>query len=165
MQAQNETREKVLALLFDAELSFKEDVDPVVSAQDMEGVLIGSGDGSVTGEKVNGTIRWSFYTGNCAYVFVQAGIEPPPGQHLCTTNPGGVIETDNGAEIWFNARGYGLRGADASQPHIWRLTMAIEFKTVDERYQGMNTTLGVLVSEFDESVGRAHWWIYAPSDQ
>ena len=86
-------------------------------------------------------------------------------QHLCTANPGGVIETDDGAEIWFNAKGYGLRGADASHPHMWRLTMGIQFKTADERYQWMNTTLGVLVSEFDESVGRAHWWIYAPSDQ
>ena len=37
--------------------------------------------------------------------------------------------------------------------------------TADERYQWMNTALGVLVSEFDESVGRAHWWIYAPPDQ
>lgn len=104
IEATTDTRERVLDLLFAAEVFYRDDVEPVVSADDMEGDLIGSGDGRVTGEKVNGAIRWSFYTGNCAYVFVQAGLEPPPGQHLCATNPGGVIETDDGAEIWFNAK-------------------------------------------------------------
>lgn len=57
---------------------------------------MGNGDGKVIGEQVTGTIRWSMYSGNCAYVFVQAGVEPPPGQHLCTVNRGGVIETEDG---------------------------------------------------------------------
>jgi hypothetical protein len=102
------------------------------------------------------------YSGNCAYVFVQAGVEPPPGQHLCTVNPDGVIETDDGAQIWFDAKGYGLREFNETQPHMWNLSMAIQFKTSDERYQSLNTTLGVLISEFDEAVGRALWRVYIP---
>ncbi len=82
------------------------------------------------------------YAGNCAYVFVRAGVEPPPGQHLCTVNPAGVIATDDGAQIWFDAKGYSLRGADLSQPHRWVLTMA--------------------VSEFDEHAGRALWHAFVP---
>jgi hypothetical protein len=97
------------------------------------------------------------YAGNCAYVFVRAGLEPPPGQHLCTVHPAGIIETSDGAQVWFDARGYGLRGADQGQPHLWGLTMAIQFTTTDPRYQWLNTTLGVVVSEFDERAGCALW--------
>ena len=95
------------------------------------------------------------YAGNCAYVFVRAGLEPS-GQQLCTTHPAGIIETSDGAQVWFDARGYGLRGTDQGQPHRWRLTMAVQFTTTDRRYQWLNTTLGVVVSEFDERAGRAY---------
>ena len=151
-----------LERLFVAELQYNSDSQPVVSSEDREGVLVGNGDGTVSGEKIQGTIRWSFYSGNCAYVFVQAGIEPPPGQHLCTTHPGGVIETEDGAQIWFDAKGFGLRGYDETQPHLWRLTMWVQFSTDDERYQWLNTTLGLLMSDFDESANRGIWRVYVP---
>jgi hypothetical protein len=151
-----------LVHFFDADLQYRSDIEPVVHAEGREGALIGNGDGKLIGEQVTGSVRWSMYSGNCAYVFVQAGVEPPPGQHLCTVNPGGVIETDDGAQIWFDAKGYGLRGYDETQPHLWNLTMAIQFKTLDERYQNLNTTLGVLTSEFDEKAGRALWRVYIP---
>ena len=96
------------------------------------------------------------------YVFVRAGLEPPPGQHLCTIHPAGIIETSDGAQVWFDARGYGLRGADQGQPHLWRLTMAIQFTTTDRRYQWLNTTLGVAVSELDKRAGRALWRAFIP---
>jgi len=92
----------------------------------------------------------------------RAGLEPPPGQHLCTVHPAGVIETSDGAQIWFDARGYGLRGAEQGRPHLWRLTMAMQFTTTDQRYQWMNTALGVVVSEFDERAGRARWQAFLP---
>ncbi len=151
-----------LERLFVAELQYNSDPEPVVSPEGREGVLVGNGDGTVSGQKIQGTIRWSFYSGNCAYVFVQAGIEPPPGQHLCTTHPGGVIETDDGAQIWFDAKGFGLRGYDETQPHLWRLTMGVQFSTDDERYQWLNTTLGLLMSDFDESANHGIWRVYIP---
>jgi len=151
-----------LERLFVAELQYNSDPEPVVSSEGREGVLVGNGDGTVSGENIQGTIRWSFYSGNCAYVFVQAGIEPPPGQHLCTTHPGGVIETEDGAQIWFDAKGFGLRGYDETQPHLWRLTMGVQFSTDDERYQWLNTTLGLLMSDFDESANRGIWRVYVP---
>lgn len=128
-----------------------------MSAETREGELVGSGDGRVSGAALNGTIRWSMYAGDCAYVFVRAGLEPPPGQHPCTVHPAGVIDADDGAEIWFDARGYGLRGADQSQPHLWKLTMAVQFTATDRQYHWLNAALGVLVSEFDERAGRAFW--------
>src|SRR5258708_21680684 len=147
----------LLTPLFEARFQYESDMEVVVSAETREGELVGSGDGTVTGALLSGTVRWSTYAGNCAYVYVLAGLEPPLGQHLCTVHPAGVIETPDGAQVWFDARGYGLRGADQGQPHLWGLTMAIQFTTTDPRYQWLNTTLGIVVSEFDERAGRARW--------
>ncbi len=146
--------------LFDAELQYNPDVGVVVAADDREGDLIGNGDGRVVGRRFNGTIRWSFYAADCAYLLVKAGVNPGLGQHLCRTNPGGVIETDDGAVIRFDARGYGLRGYDPSQPHRWRLTAALQFATADRRYLWLNTTLGIWEGEFDEIGGRARYRAY-----
>ncbi len=152
----------MLTPLFEAQLQYRSDMEAMVSAETQEGELVGSGDGRVSGDLLSGKARWSMYAGNCAYVFVRAGILPPPGQHLCTVHPAGVIETSDGAEVWFDAKGYGLRGADQSCPHLWALTMAVQFTTTDGRYQWLNTTLGVVVSEFDERAGRALWHAFVP---
>src|SRR5712691_8255515 len=89
----------LLTPLFEARLQLQSDMEVVVSAETQEGELIGSGDGTVTGDLLSGTVRLSMYAGNCAYVFVRAGLAPPPGQNLCTVHPGGVIETSDGAEV------------------------------------------------------------------
>ncbi|SRR5713226_8537527 len=146
--------------LFEAELRYNSDVGVVVDADDREGDLIGSGDGRVVGRRINGKIRWSFYAADCAYLLTKAGIDPGPGQHLCRTNPGGVIETDDGALIRFDAKGYGIRGYDASTPHRWRLTVALQFATINRWYLWLNATLGIWEGEFDETVGRAHYRAY-----
>ena len=148
--------------LFEARLQYQSYMEAVVSAETREGELVGSGDGRVSGDVLSGNARWSMYAGNCAYVFVRAGILPPPGQHLCTVHPAGVIATDDGAEIWFDAKGYGLRGADQGQPHLWVLTMAVQFTTTNQRYQWLNSTLGVAVSEFDERAGSGLWHVFVP---
>ena len=150
---QREGETSLLTPLFEARLQYQSDMAVVVSAETQESELVGSGDGHVLGDRLSGQARWSMYAGNCAYVFVRAGLEPPAGQHLCTVHPAGVIETDDGAQIWFDARGYGLRGADLSHPQMWVVTMAVQFTTTDQRYQWLNTTLRVLVSEFDERSG------------
>jgi uncharacterized protein DUF3237 len=147
--------------LFTAELQYNPAAGVVVDTADREGDFIGNGDGRVVGRRINGTIRWSFYAADCAYLLVKAGVNPGPGQHLCRTNPGGVIETTDGAVIRFDAKGYGLRGYDPSQPHRWRLTAALQFATTDRRYLWLNTTLGVWEGEFDETGNRGHYRAYA----
>lgn len=91
--------------LFEAELSYNSQETVVIPADDREGELIGSGGGRVTGSRITGTIRWSFYAVDCAYLLVKAGVNPGPGQYLCRANPGGVIETDDGTVIRFDAKG------------------------------------------------------------
>ncbi len=161
MNATFQARARRLEQLFEAELRYQPGMEVVVPAEGREGELLGSGDGTIIGEKLRGRIRWSMFTADCVYPLVQAGVTPPPGQHLCTTNPGGVIETDDGAQIWFDAKGYGLRGYDAARPHLWHLTMALQFSTTDERYHWLNTTLGVWEGEFDENTAQAHYRAYA----
>ena len=102
-----------------------------------------------------------FYAGDCAYLLVRAGLEPSPDQHLCTVSPGGIIETEDGAVIRFDARGYGLRGWDKTRPHLWSLTMGLQFATTDERYLWLNDLLATWVGEFDERVGRARYQAFA----
>lgn len=147
--------------LFDAQLQYQEGLEALVPADEREGVLIGSGDGTVSGPRFAGTIRWSMYSEDCAYLLVKAGLEPPPGSHLCTVNPAGVIETYHGAEIWFDAKGFGLRGYDPSSPHIWQLTMGLRFETQDDRYLWLNTTLAMWQGRFDERAGQAAYQAYA----
>ncbi len=62
----------------------------------------------------------------------------------------------------FDAKGYGLRGADQGHPHLWVVTMGVQFTTTDRRYQWLNTTLGVVVSAFDERAGHALWQAFVP---
>ena len=147
--------ESKLEQLFVAKLQYNDQVDVKIPMEGRTGDFIGRGDGIVKGEKINGTITWAYYAENCAYLWTKKGQEPPPDLHLCKNNPGGFIKTSDGAEIRFDARGYGFRGADASRPHIWQLTCALQFYTEDQRYAWLNTALGVWEGEFDEIAGRA----------
>jgi hypothetical protein len=151
--------------LFDATLRYTSEspADAVIPPEGREGVYVGSGDGTVTGPRLSGRIRWSFYSAACMYLIARAGGEVPPGQHLCYANPGGFIETNDGVRIRFDAKGYGLRGFDASTPHRWRLTMALQFSTKDTRYAWLNTSLGIWEGEFDERTKTATYRAYLPA--
>ncbi len=54
----------------------------------------------------------------------------PEGLHLCTINPTGFIETQDGARIRFDGRGYGIRSSEKYQTNL-----ALVFGTEDVRYQ------------------------------
>lgn len=147
--------------LFNAQLQYQEGLEALIPAEEREGAVIGSGDGMVSGPRMAGTIRWSMYSEDCAYLLVKDGIEPPPGSHLCTVNPAGIIETEDGAEIWFDARGFGLRGYNPDLPHMWQLTMGLRFETQDARYLWLNLTLAMWQGEFDERAGKAAYQAFA----
>ncbi len=85
--------------LFEARLQYRPDMEVVVSAETREGELVGSGDGRVSGDVLSGNARWSMYASNCAYVFVRAGILPPP-VHLCYNNDTGCVVVGVGWLPW-----------------------------------------------------------------
>jgi hypothetical protein len=145
-----------LTPFFKAELIYDSDVDVSIPTKGRIGEYIGSGKGTLKGE-LNGDIHWQFFAENCAYLWVKEGETPPENQHLCKTNPGGIIKTKDGAEIQFDAKGYGFRGYDISQPHLWKLTAALQFHTEDKRYLWLNTVLGVWEGTFNEKEGKAKY--------
>lgn len=145
--------------LFRAVLEYKSasEHDAVIGADGHEGAYIGSGDGTVTGNRLRGTVRWSLWSGNCAYPLVRKGGAIPDGLHLCTMNPTGFIETPDGARIRFDGRGYGLRS-----PEKYRTSLTLVFGTEDVRYSWLNRIPAVMEGDFDEKAGRATWNVYVP---
>lgn len=143
--------------IFDAALQYtsQEERDAVVKPAGHDGALIGSGIGTVAGARLRGRIRWSLWSGSCVYPAVRAGEKVPPGLHLCTMSPSGFIETDDGATIRFDGRGYGLRSRDA-----YRVSLALAFGTDDPRYAWLLPLLGSVDGTFDEKAGRADWKVY-----
>jgi hypothetical protein len=151
-----------LERLFDAEMAYRPGTQEMVPAEGREGVLIGSGDGVVKGEKIHGRIHWSFYSADCLYPAIRAGAQVPADLHICRVNPGGVIETDDGAQIWFDAKGFGLRGYDPVEPGRYLLTMSLRFRTEDRRYTWLNSVLGLWEGRFNERTGSANYAAYLP---
>lgn len=88
---------------------------------------------------------------------IRRGAAVPDGLNLCTLNPGGYIESDDGARIAFDGKGYGLRSPDR-----YRVSMTMAFRTEDARYGWLNRVLGVMTGDFDEKTGRADWRVYVP---
>jgi len=148
-----------LTLLFSAVLEFTSDspADAVVAANGRDGVYIGSGDGTVAGDGLRGTISWSLYAGNCLYPLIRSGQPVPDDLHLCTLNPGGFIETEDGARIRFDGRGYGLRSPDR-----YRVSATFAFGTEAARYGWLTKVLAVMEGDFDEKAGRAIWQVHVP---
>jgi hypothetical protein len=148
-----------LAHLFSARLEFTSDSpsDAIVPAGGRDGAYIGSGHGMATGDRVGGTIVWSLYAGDCLYPRIRKGEAVPDELHLCTLNPGGFIETQDGARICFDGRGYGLRSA------AWyRLSATLTFATDAVEYQWLTEVLAVMEGDFDAKAGRATWRVYVP---
>ncbi len=146
--------------LFSAELHPLSDseADAVVPAEGREGAYIGTSRGTVRGERLKGTIRASFYSANCLYPLIRKGQKVPADLHLCTVNPGGVIETEDGARIRFDGKGYGLRS-----PERYRVSMTMAFGTEDARYGWLTKVLGVMEGELEEKTGRSTWDVYVPA--
>ena len=140
--------------LFDAKLHYRHDLEPVVPSDGREGELIGSGDGIARGETLTGQLRWSMFAADCPYR-PDGGARSLDHDHLCTTNPAFVLETDDGATIWFDAKGFGLRRATV-EPR-WVLTAALRFHTDDPHYAWLNRTFGVWEGVFDEDTGNARY--------
>lgn len=149
-----------LELLLKAVLQFTSEAaeDAIVPPEDREGVYLGSGDGTATGERLRGTIRWSAWAGNCLYPLIRKGQPVTDELHLCTFNPTGFIETSDGARIRFEGRGYGLRSKER-----YRISVTLAFGTDDARYVWLTKVLGVTEGLFDEKAGRATWDVYVPA--
>jgi hypothetical protein len=149
-----------LVHLFRGVLQYKSQAEEeaIVPSDGREGAYIGSGDGTVKGDQLSGTVRWSLWAGNCVYPLLRSGQNISDGLHLCTMNPVGFIETTDRARVRFDGRGYGLR-----TPARYSTSLTLVFGTEDTRYSWLTRVLGVMEGEFDEKAGRATWDVYIPA--
>jgi hypothetical protein len=108
----------MLAHLFDAELVYRSQMEPLT--REGEGELIGSGDGTVVGDAITGTLAWTLFE--------------QPGTLSCAMNPIAVIETDDGAAILWHLTGYGW-------PSEGRVVATIKHRSDHERYEWLNHVL------------------------
>jgi Protein of unknown function (DUF3237) len=136
----------MLAHLFDAELVYRSDMEPLTS--EGEGELIGSGDGTVVGETIAGALAWTLFE--------------RPGSLVCAMNPVAVIETDDGARVRLEARGFARRSDEASP--IWAVAATLRFESDHERYRWLDNALGVWEGEFDADAHRARYQAYVLED-
>src|SRR5258708_20982288 len=152
--------ENRLESLFKADLQYRSESQSgaVVDAEGRDGVYFGSGDGTATGDRLRGTVRWSLWSGDCLYPLVRSGQSVPEGLHLCTVNPAGFIETPDAARIRFDGRGYGLRSSEKYQTNL-----TLIFSTEDVRYEWFTKVVSVIDGDFDEKTGRTTWNVYVPA--
>ena len=125
--------------LFDAELEYRPGMAPL--AEHGEGQLIGSGDGSVRGQRVRGTLRWTLFE--------------LPGELVCAMNPTLALHAEDGASIRIEARGYGHRASRTDQ--LWRVAATLLFSADEEGYAWLDGALGVWEGEFDAAQASARY--------
>jgi hypothetical protein len=127
--------------LFDAELHYRPDLAPLVPTSEREGELTGSGDGAVNGGRLAGSLRWTLFE--------------VPGELACAMAPVAEIETEDGARVRFEARGYGRRATRENR--VWKVAATLRFETADERYAWLDGALGVWEGEFDADAHQARY--------
>jgi hypothetical protein len=136
---------KRLEHMFEVELQFRQEIARVTVSDGKGGEYIGSGDGTVKGPKIHGTVRWDLFE--------------EQEEALCRSNLAGVIETNDGAQIQFDSRGFFIK-PDKSNPNKWITSASVYLHTADQRYEWLNTRLAVWVGEFDMETLRHHYQAY-----
>src|SRR5215471_16549513 len=137
-----------LELLFSLELHYQGPIE-LAPIGDKVGQLVGGGDGTLTGPRVRGTVRWSNY-------------ETTGEDLVCALQVPGVIQTDDGAVIQFEGRELAMPLSDESTQ--WRVAGVLRFKTGDSRYGWLNGTFALTSGTFDYDAGLAHWTAFVPKE-
>ncbi len=128
--------------LFDAELQYQPGMEPLTN--EGEGALVGSGDGTVAGPVLVGALRWTLFE--------------QPGELVCAMSPTLRIETNDGAEIRADGRGFAAR--TRPEESQWRVAATLRFHTDDARYAWLDGILGLWEGEFDAEAHKARCRAY-----
>ena len=148
IQGNVEPRANELELLFTLELHYQGPIE-LAPMGDKVGTLVGGGDGTLTGPRVRGTVRWSNY-------------ETTGEDQVCALQVPGIIQTHDGAEIGFEGRELAMPLSEGSQQ--WRVAGVLRFKTDDRRYVWLNDTFALTSGTFDYEAGMARWTAFVPKE-
>lgn len=129
--------------LFDVDLRYH-DSTAAMARPDGAGNLIGSGTGQIHGPQLHG---------NCG-----GPISSTRGPTVAQLTLVGEIETEDGATIGFDSRGFAVAPATGT---AWKITAAVGFVVEDPRYQWLQAIQAVWAGKFDESNATARYRAFA----
>lgn len=115
-------------------------VGPLAGAEGAEWMYWATGEGSVRGEEINGTLRAANHPRH-----------RPDGVNLPDVN--GVITTDRDETVYFEMKGFAVPAGDGNREVVASFT----FRTAAERLARLNTTLAVAggsIAEGKDGTGR-----------
>ena len=110
------------------------------------GQFLAGGEGKISGDLVQGSIRWDLY---CDH--------NNPAD--CGNTIAGVIDTDDGAVVNFEMLGY-ADIVDPSQPHLWTMGFTSKFPTDDGRYGSLDGVLAHWTGQFNMATYRHHYEVF-----
>ena len=137
-------------LLFEATLKPErgnwDDGQPDASPDGRVGAYLASGTGTAEGPKLHGTVSWDLF-------------EDQEHESIHPADMIGLIETNDGAEIAFDTIGvYQAKDGDKMK---WRQSAAARFRTTDEQYAWLNTTLALWNGTFDYETSTGQFQVWA----
>jgi hypothetical protein len=138
-----------LQLEFTLELNYKKGKPQVLADPGRVGEYLGSGEGSIKGDRVNGQVQWDLFE----------KVE----EVVCESNLRGLIETADGAAIQFDTLGFFRRPSQEGDT-IWLNVSAVTFHTDDPRYDWLNEVTGSWQGTFDMASYEHRYQIFIPGD-
>lgn len=111
---------------------------------DVEGSGFGEGQGTVTGDRMNGTVRW---------------VNHPRRREddVWCPNITGRITTDDGGDVLYRMRGYSVVRDDGDGRDI---TASVRFTTGEAAHAWLNTVVGIVEGRIAADARRIHMRVY-----
>lgn len=132
--------------LCNMELENRQGIARAIPDRGRLGEYLGSGEGAVFGQAINGIVHWDLFQ--------------EPGEFVCGSNLRGIIKVDDGSLITFDALGHLMR-PDIAKPTEWVMTASIYFETDAQHYSWLNNVLAVLQGGFDMGAFRHSYVVYS----
>jgi hypothetical protein len=132
---------------FTIELNYKKGKPQVLADPGRVGDYLGSGKGTIKGDRVNGQVQWDLFE----------KVE----EIVCESNLRGLIETEDGATIQFDTLGFFRRPTQEGDT-IWVNVSAVTFRTDDSRYAWLNEITGSWQGTFNMATYQHSYQVYIP---
>jgi hypothetical protein len=132
----------------DVEMRYRPGMPPVGRPRDQPGEYLGSGDGTIIGPGLQGTIRWD--------------LNEQVGRDACQMFFAGVVDTEEGSTISFETLGFGQVTDPATAPARWTVTAAARSVTDDARYAWLTARPLTWLGEFDMDTWEHRYRLLGP---
>lgn len=126
------------------DLHFRWKMVAVTSREAGEGEYVGSGEGTIRGARIEGTVRWDLFERR--------------ENGLCRSNLTGTVTTVDGAQVRLDSRGFFIQ-PDESDPIRWITAASVHFVTADPRYEWLNRRLAVWEGDFNMDTFRHQYHV------